>query len=96
MNKDFTGAVAIVTGAGNGIGFEVAKQLAMNGASVIINDIDTELAKAASAKINELQPGATYPVAGDAGNIDVIGQLVAEAVQQFPPFSADALVHPST
>jgi glucose 1-dehydrogenase len=83
MNKDFTGAVAIVTGAGNGIGFEVAKQLAMNGASVIINDIDAELVKAASAKINELQAGATYPVTGDAGEIEVINELVNAAVQQF-------------
>jgi glucose 1-dehydrogenase len=83
MNKDFTGAVAIVTGAGNGIGFEVAKQLAMNGASVIINDIDAELVKAASAKINELQAGATYPVTGDAGDIEVINELVNAAVQQF-------------
>jgi len=83
MNEDFTGAVAIITGAGNGIGFEVAKQLAMNGAFVIINDIDAELAKAASVQINKLHAGATYPVAGDAGNIEVIQQLVDEAVRQF-------------
>jgi NAD(P)-dependent dehydrogenase (short-subunit alcohol dehydrogenase family) len=83
-DKDvFTGLVAIVTGAGNGIGFEVAKQLALNGASVIINDIDGELVKTASAKINELGVGQTYPVAGDAGDLALIQELVDTAVNQF-------------
>jgi NAD(P)-dependent dehydrogenase (short-subunit alcohol dehydrogenase family) len=82
-NKDFIGQVAIVTGAGNGIGFEVAKQLAINGASVIINDLDKVLAQEASAKINSLGEGITYPVAGNAGDIKVIQQLVDEAVKRF-------------
>lgn len=82
-NKDFTGLVAIVTGAGNGIGFEVAKQLALNGASVIINDIDGELVKAASTKINALGIGQAYAVAGDAGDMGLIQKLVDTAVKQF-------------
>lgn len=83
MANDLSAAVAIVTGAGNGIGFEVAKQLALNGASVIINDIDGKLAKEASGNINMLGAGQTYPVAGDAGDINLIQQLVDIAVQQF-------------
>ena len=82
-NKDFTGLVAIVTGAGNGIGYEVARQLAINGALVVINDIDGALVKASSEKINALGAGKTYPVAGDAGDIKLIQQLVDTAVQQF-------------
>jgi glucose 1-dehydrogenase len=82
-NNDFTGLVAIVTGAGKGIGFEVAKQLALQGASVVINDIDKELLQDASGRINALNGGTTFPVAGDAGSIDLIQQLVDEAVQRF-------------
>lgn len=82
-HKDFTGQVAIVTGAGNGIGFEVAMQLAVNGASVIMNDIDGDLVKSSSAKINAVVAGSTYPVAGDAGDLTVIQQLVDEAVSRF-------------
>ncbi len=36
----FANQVAIITGAGQGIGFEIARQLAVHGASVVLNDID--------------------------------------------------------
>ena len=51
--NDFNGQVAIVTGAGQGIGFEICRQLAKRGASVVLNDYDAELAKAAAGKIND-------------------------------------------
>ena len=51
--KTFTNHVAIITGAGQGIGFEIARQLCANGASVILNDIDDRLATEAAKKINE-------------------------------------------
>ncbi|RYE20337.1 MAG: SDR family oxidoreductase [Sphingobacteriales bacterium] len=82
-DKSFEGQVAIVTGAGKGIGFEVAKQLAAKGANVIINDRNPGLLKDASDKINELGGGVTYPVPGDAGSLDLIQNLVDEAVQRF-------------
>ncbi|TAL42557.1 MAG: SDR family NAD(P)-dependent oxidoreductase, partial [Chitinophagaceae bacterium] len=47
--KTFSNQVAVITGAGQGIGYEIAKQLCIGGASVILNDIDEVLAKNAAA-----------------------------------------------
>lgn len=79
----FAGKVAIVTGAGQGIGFEIARQLAREGSHVLLNDSDADLAAAAGRRINEQRPGSCWPLAGDAGDLAFIQQLVAEAVTRF-------------
>jgi NAD(P)-dependent dehydrogenase (short-subunit alcohol dehydrogenase family) len=78
----FFGQVAIITGAGQGIGFEIARQLALHGAAVLINDIDERLAKKAAAQI-AAAGGKCFPLAGDAADINFIQQMVDTAVQQF-------------
>lgn len=80
--NNFTGQVAIVTGAGQGIGFEIAKQIAQQGAAVLINDVSTELATKAADAINKLG-GNCIALAGDAADINFIQQMVDTAVQQF-------------
>ena len=47
----FDGQVAIVTGAGNGLGREYALQLAARGAAVVCNDLVAEAAESTSATI---------------------------------------------
>lgn len=73
---------AIVTGAGAGIGFEIARRLSSNGASVLLNDINETLAQDAAAKIRALG-GACLAMAGDAADVPFIKSMVNEAVKKF-------------
>jgi 3-oxoacyl-[acyl-carrier protein] reductase len=80
--KLFNGQVAIVTGAGQGIGFEIAKQLANQGAEIILNDLDNKLATEAAATIRE-NGGDCIAFAGDSSDPEIINGMVDEAVKCF-------------
>jgi 3-oxoacyl-[acyl-carrier protein] reductase len=82
MNKEFTNHVAIVTGAGQGIGFGIARQLSLYGAKVLLNDENEELAVKAADEIKKAG-GICESFPGDAADASFVKQMVDEAVQQF-------------
>lgn len=80
--KLFEGQVAIVTGAGQGIGLEIARQLAIQGASVVLNDRDEHLAEEAVKAIQN-EGGICIKVVGDASDKEVIDLMVLKSVEHF-------------
>ncbi len=80
--SQFKGKTAVITGAGEGIGLEIARQLAEQGANVLLNDLDAAKATAAAQAITEAG-GVCLGVSGDVGQVPVVRDLVAQAVAQF-------------
>lgn len=80
--RSFDSKVTIVTGAGQGIGFEICRQLAKEGAIVILNDLDESLAKHAAKTIRG-EAGNCIAHAGDSSDLAFIDSLVDLALKKF-------------
>jgi NAD(P)-dependent dehydrogenase (short-subunit alcohol dehydrogenase family) len=86
------GRVAIVTGAGRGLGRVYALELARQGASVVINDLDTApdggaggTVRSADQLVSEIVAAGGQAVANyeDIGDWSAAGRLVEQAVDTF-------------
>lgn len=95
------GKVAIVTGSARGIGRATAELLAAEGASVLVNDIDTDVATQAASEID----GETAVFGGDLTKGDAPDRLVQAAVDAWgrvdivvnnAGYTLDAPVHKMT
>lgn len=77
-----SGKVAIVTGAGGGIGFATAELFAEEGAAVVIAEIDEKLGREAEAMIKG-QGGQALFIKTDVADEASIERMVAETVKAF-------------
>jgi NAD(P)-dependent dehydrogenase (short-subunit alcohol dehydrogenase family) len=82
MSGEFEGKVALVTGGGSGIGEAVAKQLAAEGASVVVADISQDSAQRVVDAITAAGGKAVIFV-GDAASPDDVKASVELAVKTF-------------
>lgn len=91
--------VAVVTGAGGGIGREIALCLASEGARVVVNDLGTTLDGAGTAqgpaaetcRLIEDAGGKAVPNGESVADFDGAGRIIAQAVDTFG--SIDILVN---
>jgi 3-oxoacyl-[acyl-carrier protein] reductase len=73
------GKAAIVTGSARGIGRATAELLAAEGARVLVNDLDGDVAEQAASEI----PGETTVFGGDLTKEGVPDQIVQKAAAEF-------------
>ncbi|WP_313032988.1 SDR family NAD(P)-dependent oxidoreductase [Massilia alkalitolerans] len=81
-NKKLEGRVAILTGAGNGLGAEAARVLAGHGAQVAIVDIDGDAARRVAAQIED-QGGQALSVQCDVSLEAEVRNMVETVVGRF-------------
>lgn len=79
---DLTDKVALITGAGSGIGRASALEFARHGAHIVIADIDTDSAEE-TAQLASGSPGRTLAVQVDVSDSDGVAKMVDRAVSEF-------------
>jgi 3-oxoacyl-[acyl-carrier protein] reductase len=80
MEIELAGKVALITGAGSGLGRTLAEGLAKTGATVVLTDMDGALARASAAEIDV--PGRAEGLELDVGRDERIQAVVDDVAQR--------------
>lgn len=83
---DVSGEIALVTGGGTGIGFAIARVLAMNGAKVVLAGKDQKAIEAAAASLTEIG-GEVIAIPIDVRVTELIAPSFDRIGQAFGPVS---------
>lgn len=96
--------VAIVTGAGRGIGEEIVYGFIKNGAKVTLCDVDQPALEAVKSRVDEMN-GACLLAVGDITDRDFVGKMVDDTINEFGTLNVmvnnaaitrDAILHKMT
>nr|WP_037257619.1 glucose 1-dehydrogenase [Rhodovibrio salinarum] len=82
VSYDFTGAVALVTGAASGMGLATARAFAQAGACVTLADVDGDTARKAAAQLKE-EGHQALAIACDVADELAVRDMVTETVAAF-------------
>ena len=81
-STELAGKVAVVTGAGQGMGRAVAARLAASGAQVVVNDLRPEAAQRTARALTDAGHDAT-PIAGDVSRPEDVREIFRAVVERY-------------
>lgn len=82
MDLGLDGRVALVTGSSRGLGRAIARELALEGAGVVINARDEAELRSTATALEDASGSAVVPVAGDVTDEATPGRLVRAALDE--------------
>ncbi len=83
----FTDQIVVVTGAGRGIGQDIARAFAARGAKVALISRSESSCAAAAAEINKSHPGSSTAYAVDVSDHDAVQELAKRIGEELGPVS---------
>lgn len=82
ITYDFTGQVALVTGAAQGMGLAAARRFAEAGASVVLTDVQCDTLEAVTRELSEAGR-SVLGITGDIANENFVKALIGQTVKAF-------------
>jgi len=78
LRRRLDGRIALVTGAGAGIGRAIAQRLAAEGAVVVVNDLSADACEAVAAELG----GGALAAPGDVADVEATEAVIARVVSE--------------